>query len=142
MASGTPDYFQTVREVYGASESKIGVVTVTANDDTDLMEVSGKGVIYGGVVHLTSSGLQSSDAPHIIIDGEEISALNFATLAFYDIVKGYSNPFSLMVYDEVNFKYAVAINFGFTFESSFKVFYEENNGRTPVVICRAAYALL
>lgn len=132
----------TNRPKYGASESVLGVVQVAASTETDLVEVTGKGMIYGGVVHLTAAASQKHGIPHLYIDGEDISTLSFYTQNIYQVTKGYSNPFSLLTYDEVKFRYAAAINYGFTFETGFKVTYEEDAGDTPYVVCRAAFALI
>lgn len=142
MAAGLPDYTKVIRPRYGAAKTALGVVRVAARDTTKLIEVKGRGMIYGGIVHLTAAATQKTGRPGLHVDGEVICVVNFYTLNLYNIVQEYAYPLSLIHYDEVNYRYAVGINFGFTFEESFKVDYEEKEGARPFVVCRVCYALI
>lgn len=142
MASGMPDYYRGVRPRYGASKTVIGGGAVGANVKTDLVEVTGKGMIYGGNVYLSYTSTQKDGIPILKVDGTEISTINFFTMNFFGLCKGYSYPFSLLVFDDTNFVYSAGVAFGFTFEEGVEVVYDERNGGTPTVVCRLVYALI
>lgn len=142
MASGLPDYLKDYRLRLGGAKSALGIVQVKKNDITELVEVTGKGMIYGGVVHLTATATQKSGEVTLTIDDEIISVINFSTLNLYTITQPYAYPLSLVHYDDTAFRYAVAINYGFTFEKNFKVEYTEDQGARPYVVCRVCYALI
>lgn len=142
MASGTPDYFQTVREVYGTASVAGYSKTATANAERQLVLVTGKGVIYGGALILSSANSQKNSFPILRIDGVKISWTSFYSMNFYNYyVKG-CYPFYLLVYDEKNFNYSVGISGGLTFESSFEIAYDEKHGDTPTVLARPVYAII
>lgn len=140
MTSGIPDYYRTVRQAYGAAKTGLFSDAVAADDDTELISIDGKGVLYGGSLYLAYTSTQRDAIPKLSIDGFEISTLNFFTLNYFNLTGLYSYPVRLVQYDEVNYKYGVALAFGFTFDSSIKLVYEENNSTTPTVVARLIYA--
>lgn len=142
MASGTPDYFRTVRQVYGAGKKATGDVTALANAKKSVLTVSGKGMIYGGVIVVDYTSDQSDSIPILALDGIEVGLTAFASLNVFNMTHENCYPFYLLQFDEINFRYTVGISRGFTFDSSFEVLYDEKHGTTPLVSCLAVYALM
>ncbi|MCK4794558.1 MAG: hypothetical protein KAV87_63095 [Desulfobacteraceae bacterium] len=142
MASGTPDYFQTVRQAYGAAKTTIKVLAVTASADNELMDIAGKGIIYGGSLYLSYPSTQKDAIPKLSVDGVEISTVSFYTMNYFELTKLNSYPWVLTKYDDVGCIYCVGIGFGLTFDASIKLVYQEVNDATPTVIARLIYALL
>jgi len=154
MASGLPDYYRGVdiayqalaqvtnRPKYGGALELYGSVVVTANFTTGLAEVSGKGMIYGGLVYLDPTATQASGIPGVIVDGNVIAGITFTRMNKYNVSKSWAYPLYLLSYDDVNFVYSCAASYGITFESSFKLVYNEAEGATPRVYYDFVYALI
>ena len=142
MTSGTPDYFNTVRQNYGAAKQATGAFAAVANDITSLISVVGKGTIYGGSLFLDYTDDQSLSAPRLIIDNEEVGVIDFETINSKGLSKEGCYPFYGLIYDMVNFKYTVGITGGYTFDVMFKIQFEEKHGGTPAVKSYLTYALL
>ncbi|MBA7552465.1 hypothetical protein ES705_45026 [subsurface metagenome] len=107
-----------------------------------MVSVVGKGVIYGGALHVTYDSEQANSIPILEIDGENIATLNFFTLNLYRLNVSGSYPFYMRHYDSVIPRFSVAFSGGITFEKGFRVLYQEEHDTTPTVVCRAIYALI
>ena len=142
MASGTPDYFQTIRQQYGGAKVYGAWHTVTANAFTTLLSVSGKGMIYGGALVLDAAATQKNSYMAVFIDGSSVLASTFERMNEYGHNNPGGYPLSLTMFDEVNFKYAVQLLYGITFETNFRIDYRESHGATPLVNLGLVYALL
>ena len=142
MVAGTPDYYQTVRQTYGAAKSSLGVVVVTASADNELVSVDGKGVIYGGGIFLDYTSSQKYGKPRLNIDGANLSVMTFSSMWFDQLTERTSNALRLIQYDNVRFRYGVALDFGITFEQNVTLYYEETEAGTPTVVGRIIYALM
>ncbi len=142
MASGLPDYKIGVRLAYGQARQKAGGLIVKASDITEILSVTGKGVIYGGAVIVDYTASQNGSFVMLEVDDVQLSSANFFTLEAYGLDKQYCFPFYLMKYDDVNFVYTVGVMEGITFESGLRYLYEEINGDTPTVTGFLIYALM
>jgi len=154
MAHGLPDYYRgvdiayqalaelIVRPKYGSATPAIASKNVTANDETSIVSVSGKGMLYGGLLYLTPVASQKNDKPYLYCDGSKLSNLSFLTMSDLYISVAYSQAFYNLKYDDANKIYSAAICPYLTFESSFEVAYEETHGNTPMVYVRALYAII
>lgn len=142
MAHGMPDYNRDVRPKYGAAQVAWRNITAVANSLNALVEISGKGVIYGGLLALYGYETQQISTPHLTVDGTIIAQVSFQSYNRYNMTVENCFPFYLLKYDNVAFIYALGISSMMTFESSFKVEYDENDGGTPTVWCRVIYALI
>lgn len=154
MASGLPDYYrgidityQTLGQVinrpkYGAALSLATAAVVLANTKTTLATILGKGMIYGGVLFCFNGGGQALAEPILEIDTNEFYPVNLSNLSGYNMVVERCNPFYILRYDAVTNIYSVGISHGYTFETGFKMIFEEKDGRTPAVSTRVAYALV
>jgi len=154
MAHGLPDYYRgvdiayqalarlMVRPTYGAAESVFDDIDVVGNEETELCSVSGKGMIYGGVLRVDPDFTQALCRPYLYIDDQRIASTPFHFMNSYHYVKEHCHGIYLLKYDNITFTYVVAFSRGFTFESSFKVTYKELYGESPTVSFRVNYALI
>lgn len=154
MASGLPDYYRGVdialqglsevinRPKYGGAQETAGGVVVTAGEEKELASISGKGMIYGGLLFLEHTASQSSGIPKLTVDGNLLSAMSFITMNDFNITKQWAFTLYLMTFDEVLFRYAVAVSNEITFETGFKLIYEEKENETPTVYFDLIYALI
>lgn len=142
MARGLPDYFRSVRPRYGAAKSKAVGITVTASAETTLVEESGKGIIYGGVLYFDYTSSQAGAKPWLTVDDKKLGQLPLGFLNRWSVNQPGTFPFYLLHYDESEFEYGLGLTPGYTFESGFKVSYEESNDTTPHVYCSITYALI
>lgn len=142
MASGLPDYGIGVRPVYGGGQRNAGGKLVTASDDTNLLTISGKGMVYGGYVLLDYSSSQVNSIPVIAVDDKKICNITFGTLNKFRMDAPGKYPVVLTIYDEVNFIYGVVFSYGITFETELGLSYIERHGTTPTVNYSIIYALI
>ncbi len=142
MSKGTPDYYRTVREIRGAAKALEGGETAVANSEKDLGSVSGKGVIYGGVIYAVEAASQKNSQARLYIDDVMITQSSFQTLKEKNLTIEHSYPLYLRQFDEVNYQYSVGVSGNITFETSFKITYREEHGATPSVGFEVIYALL
>lgn len=154
MASGLPDYHRgvdiklqslselTSRPKYGAAKGILSSRGVTASAGTYLVEVLGKGMIYGGSVWLDYTSTQANSELWVVCDDEAINALSFFRLKEYGIDDPRNSPVSVNKFDGTNHVYSVGISYGITFEESLRLLYWEKYGKTPVVHYHLVYALI
>lgn len=154
MTHGLPDYYRgvdiayqalaqlMVRPTYGEAESAYGGAVMVATAENILQTVTGKGMIYGGVLYLDYIASQKHAQPLLYIDDVKLDQPNFEDLYKWKIAKENSLPFYLLRYDEGNYIYAVGLSSGYTFEESFKINYNEVNEGTPTVYYDILYALI
>ena len=152
MAHGLPDYYRgidiayqslvqmTVKPVYGPAKAKRGSLVVTANEWNQLLIVGGKGIVYGGYVHLHPESLQKNSVVYVEIDGELLASKSFYILYNNSLDQLTSCPIYLLKYDNIEGIYAVGFAYGLTFESSVLVKYQEAHGATPTVNFNLIYA--
>lgn len=142
MTSGLPDYYRGIRPRFGGGEQTTREQEVAANESTVLATISGKGMVYGGVILFDYTSTQKNSIPVLAVDGKKLCAIKYATLNKYNIQGGGKYPVILTIYDEVNFIYGVAFSYGITFESELGISYIELHGTTPTVYCNIIYALI
>jgi len=154
MAAGLPDYLRgmdvtlqalaelIVRPKYGTALLEAGTLGVTANIDNPLVEIPGKGMIYGGAVWLDDTNSQANGEVRLWVDDVNLSPLSFLRLIDYGMAKPRTWPVTINVYNNVDFIYSAGISYGITFEDKLKISYDENNGRTPTVHYRLVYTLI
>jgi len=154
MAHGLPDYYRgvdiayqalaqlMVRPTYGAAKNISGHKVVTASAETELCSVTGRGMIYGGVLYLIYTSSQKDGRPLLYIDGQELGQLRFEYLYRWKMLHTNTLGWYLLYYNDVRYEYGAGLSPNFTFETSFKVAYEENNTKTPDVCYNIDYALI
>lgn len=154
MAAGKPDYYRgvdisyqelaqvIVRPKHGGALYLSGQKAVSANSETTLLDVSGKGMIYGGSVWLDYTLTQADGEILIGNDASSILSPSFLRMNDYGILNPRSSVITLNKYDAVNYIYCVGLSYGITFESAFALGYIENNGTTPTVHYNLVYTLI
>ncbi len=154
MATGLPDYYrgvdityQTLSEItnrpkYGGGNMDTSVVLVGANEKAEIIEVIGKGMLYGGSLRVAMTSVQYLSRPILEIDGVEIANLTLYTLDIFGYVVEHSMPMYLLRFNEVEFIYAVGISSGITFETSFRILYHEGHGVAAIASSDVVYALV
>ena len=142
MASGLPDYARIVRPRQGGANLSSNTKVAVANDITFMVSVTGKGIIYGGVMLTSYTSTQKNSMPVIYVDGVQMVSATFYATNLYELNKPDTLLFYEMKYDDVNFVYAVALTSGVTFEKSVVIAYKEAHGTTPTIITWMTYALM
>lgn len=154
MAHGLPDYYRgidvayqalaelTNRPKYGGANYVSGFKDVTANAATVLVEMLGKGMVYGGTVWLDAALTQANSEVWLVVDGIGISNISFYELLQYNMTKQRSTVLTLNKFDGINFIYSVGISYGITFETKIGLTYFETYGRVVRVHFRFMYALI
>lgn len=142
MASGLQDYYSGVRPTYGGALIASGSKPVKPHVQTNLVNVAGKGMTYGGAVWLDYTLTQANSRVLLGCEGIAVTDLSFVRLNDYNITKPESLVVFLNKYDSINHIYSVGISYGVTFESSLILNYLEEHGNTPTVHYRLVYALI
>lgn len=154
MTAGLPDFYRGIdvafqslgqiinRPKYGGANIVAGGGVVTASDETELLSVSAKGMIYGGDIGMNVLASQSNGVPVLEVDGVKIAQRNFVSMINARIKVPNSAGIYLLRYNDINFKYHCGISAGITFETGFRILYQENDGETPSVTSRVIYAVV
>lgn len=130
------------RPKYGAAQAANATFVATANATITVVSVSGKGIIYGGMLGSIGTPGTHGNIPIIRVDGVELTTASFWAANFYRMYKEHNYPLYLTRYDATDYDFSVGVSGGLTFESSFAMLYTENNGTTPSVTTRVIYALI
>lgn len=156
MTAGAPDFERRTRSniitqdlarlvhrpSYGGAQRSYLQVNAVANNVKDLINVSGKGIIYGGVGASDGTATQKADYFGLFIDGQWFSTMTFESLAYYGLDYRSQLGIHALDYDDTGFLYSIAIQPGITFDSSFYLGYIETHGRTPLLTAQINYALV
>lgn len=154
MASGLPDYYRgvdiayqalsqmIVRPKYGGANVAFGEVEVSASGETAIVSISGKGMVYGGVLALDHTSSQAAGTPRLYVDGELIADSAFVFLNKFGLIVENSYAIYLARFDDVNFIYSGVFSRGITFETTLEVRYREVDGGIPVVAVLLVFALI
>ena len=139
MTHGAPDWWSRAhidiiaqalayleqRPMYGEAKNAFSFTQVSANNDTTLINVLGKGMVYGGIIFIATNHSISDDEIHIYVDGDIIFDFNWGRQIRYNFTRPYDCIAWVCKYDNVNHEYAMAIKHGITFEESIKIVYSE-----------------
>jgi len=154
MAHGLPDYYRgvdiayqalsemIVRPMYGAAQQLWNTKVCQANEESEVGQKTGQGMLYGGLIYLDPADSQAQGIPKLYIDDVCMATLSFDDLDKYSLNAEHSYPLYLLTKDDANFIYSVGISHGITFESEFRIAYDENDGDVVTVWCRVIYALI
>jgi len=154
MVSGHEDYYrgidiayqelseQIVRPKYGGAILGPALAEVGALETTSLLEISGKGMIYGGVLWIDYTSTQQDSIVYLWVDGAKLLGFSFENMMRFNIIKPRSYPFTINVYNNIDFVYACGFSYGVTFETSLEITYREMHNTTPSVNVNLVYALI
>ncbi|MBA7494513.1 hypothetical protein ES702_05089 [subsurface metagenome] len=132
----------TTRPKYGAAQLLAGEATMTGMGEASIGSVSGKGMIYGGLLYLSYTSTQIGSIPVLRVEGVSITDLNISDLNQFGVYMEHAYPFYMRTYDNVNFLYCMGISGGITFETGFEILYTAAAGGLPAVYCKVIYALI
>lgn len=142
MTAGMPDYQSIVRPKFGGAKCKSGTKYVDANIITDIVDVEGRGIVYGGVLWLDYLTTQANSIVVLTVDKSVLSDLSFVRLSEFCIDAPGKYSLIINLFDHVNYVYSVSVGFGITFEDGIGLSYDEKHGDQPTVHYRLVYALL
>ena len=132
----------TIRNKYGTPTFSAAIVPVPSDEDTIILTILGKGMIYGGFVSSAGAATQRNDKVYIKLDGAVTWPLTFFNLNNFGLTDPTSMFPYLLKYDDINFLYTVGLNYGTTFETSLVIHYTETHGNTPTIYPWINYALI
>jgi len=130
MPTGAPDYVKridvniqtlgevTIRPRYGDFKTAFATTFPTAAQWNTLVDVSGKGILYGGRVVFTGSGATEDDRVRITIDGETSDEASPETLMEYQITRPYLGCFYLLQFDSNQPQFGIGLCHDVSFESN------------------------
>jgi len=130
------------RPKYGAANQSLFSDVVAEGTDGTLLNVSGKGILYGGYINADSLVSKKTDYFFSLIDGVTFTSQTFYQLMYHGVTYPTSNIFQLMLYDDTNFKYSVCLMSGITFETSLKIVYHNASASGVSVYSKIFYALV
>lgn len=156
MAYGAPDWWsrshidiiaQTLAEItqrpkYGGALLSSWDGSVNNNAKTELISVTGKGMIYAGNLWLNPLQTQANSYVELEVDGTSIAYTQFVAMNTYSWTTPQGHPFFLTKFDDTTFYYSVLFMYGITFESGFRILYDEKHGRNPTVGAKMRYAVI
>lgn len=125
----------------GAVVSEISLV-INAGYAGSLVNVSGKGMLYGGTIHVDGNTSHSTDDVILRIDGSTVKWTAYDKLKKYGCTKPHTHLVWLNVYDDTIFRYSVGFMYGITFESSLVLSYINNGIDSIGVYGCLVYALV
>jgi len=134
--------FLTNRPMYGEAKKIETQVTVKPNDYKTLLELTGKGMIYSGIVYTQTDHSIYSDFVILEIDDIEIFSLTWAVLLDYGMMRYGDFVVWLSEYNDKDYKYLLSIKNGLTFEEKIRIRYYESLGRTFHVNSCLVYTLV
>ena len=138
-----PDYFgQGIFPKYGGLRRIYNQLNVTANAETEIVSITGKGMLSYIYIDSTSSGSQRTDLVRLYVDGLLTKQKEFLGMLGYGDIKPKSGDFYLLAYNETQYIYSMELAGVLPFESSVSLRYVENNGRTPAVFGEISYYLV
>jgi len=129
------------RPKYGAANGAVWSGDVFSPNTQDLFSITGKGIIYGGFIHIDATDTQEVSNVVLTIDGTEITSIEIGQLGSYFLITPSSYIFYLLVYDTTNFEYTIGYAPGITFESSLSAQYSCQSG-IATLDARILYALV
>lgn len=142
MASGMADYSSVIRPKYGGAILSASSVWVWDGVLTNLVQINGKGMVYGGAVWLEPGFEESNSQVWLGIDGRLVEGLSFERLKKYGVANPRSAVMTINVFDSIKYIYSVGISYGLTFETRLDLWYNEEHGNRCTVHYRLIYTLI
>uniref|UniRef100_A0A6H1ZVD7 Uncharacterized protein n=1 Tax=viral metagenome TaxID=1070528 RepID=A0A6H1ZVD7_9ZZZZ len=113
-----------IRNKYGAYQLSSSYYLFLSIQEKTLVDISGKGIIYGGVIRCAGVSGSKSDRVKLEIDGVDTVYSDFENYKDWNIVIPGARPLFITRYDLVIDYFAVSISPGITFETSVKLIYD------------------
>jgi len=130
MPTGAPDYVKridvniqtlgevTIRPRYGDFKTDFETTFPLPGIWNTLVNISGKGILYGGNVKLFGIGASMDDRVRLTVDGETSDEATPESLREYQITRPYLECFYLVQYDERQPQYVLGLCHDISFENS------------------------
>jgi len=154
MTTGYPDYQQNInitaqrasqliqRPKYGAPQVLGFTGPLLPNGITTLGSISGRGIIYGGFIHIYGNSLDDDDTLYLTIDSVLVAITDWFTLRFGGSTKNHSLYLYLINNDESDWLYTVGYSNDITFESNIQIKFKEIYGIKFNCYMRLNYATI
>jgi hypothetical protein len=143
MPRGYPDWFgQPQFPKYGGGRRVSGQKTITTVDETTVVEISGKGRIYGGIMEAGPVGVSPYDSTKIYIDGSLLIWTSWLDALQFKMFPESGTPLYLLCYDTVYPWYEWGIREGITFDNAFKITYKSDSANQRVINYKVFYSLI
>lgn len=130
------------RPKYGEGQQAARNAAVNASDFTDLANIDGRGILYGGTVRLQTTTDQYQDFVYVYIDGNAYQWKAFVNMNRFGFIRPDAPTLVLTCYDRVHYEFACTLPGNITFETNLTIKYYENGGNTPIVNSQVCYALV
>lgn len=130
------------RPKYGAAADTYDAGSASNGLTKDAAIISGKGVIYGGYLYITTDTPEADFIIYPTIDGEGFNHVSIEDFWDHQIVTPYNWIMYLTQYDLINDYFSFAFSPGTTFETSFKVTFGTAQVGTHSYVCVVYYALV
>jgi len=130
------------RPKYGAAQRADVSTSVPPDTTATLINITGKGMMYGGYEETTGDDTNNLDSPQILIDGNNFFMECFSNLNSWHLGTEGGSPIVLIRYDTTQGLYGVDIKYGYTFESSCTLKYRNASGTSTAYINAALYYAL
>lgn len=118
--------FLTVRPAYGGARRKEGDLPIPTDRETEIAEIEGRGIIYGGSIWIHAGDDRKNTSIVIYADGAYLQSGTYGAMFERGLYPGTLNLLVVNEYDPVNFRYSVFFPIPFTFETgiSIRLFHE------------------
>jgi len=130
------------RPKYGACTPAVGAVACPADVTTGIVDVEGKGVIYGGFLNLQAAAAITATTIKITIDDTVVEETQPYLLWDYQLLSPWSRLFYLLRYTDAKTNITLGLSPGITFESSFTIDLVEGDSQQVDVENGVFYALV
>jgi len=129
MPTGAPDYVKridvniqtlgevTIRPRYGDFKTAFATTFPAGGQWNTLVDISGKGVLYGGRIMLYGTGATEDDRVRITIDGETSDEISPEHLMEYQITRPHLGCFYLLQFDSNQPQFGIGLCHDVSFES-------------------------
>jgi len=134
--------FLTNRPMYGAAQHVEGDVLIGINTIKTLFTVTGKGIIYGGIIYAENVAKIENDAIGIYVDSVNTIYTQWKKLHKFNLVNYNDFGVWLNTYDTENGNWSLSIMNGITFEENFYIRYFEGESYEKTISYFVIYSLL
>jgi hypothetical protein len=154
MAHGLPDWYRGVdiayqalaqmitRPTYGAAVRTSGFKSCAGSGYTELFNISGKGMTYGGYVRLTHASTQKDSAVWLYTDTGLVCNMSFYDGDRFNIIYLRGHPLIISKYDDTSFVYCILVSYGITFESGLQILFNNYYAGAVTVYYEIIYGLV
>lgn len=106
------------RPKYGGARLLYGQEACPLNQWTTLFSLSGKGMVYGGLIIDIYAGANLNDSVRYSLDAQTIFSDSFGSLNLYSVTNPLGHPVFLNKYSTADDQYCCSFSYGITFDTS------------------------